>query len=346
MRAPALYPLVRFAHFDVEGPFMQRVVGVVLVALGALFVGLGALAKPYLYDRLAVIPLDQRSTSVSEGPSMDVLYPHVAEGQGVVDRLTGVKVVSTREILGVPGAAEKAGVAAEDAFWQTTVKSQAEVDGRMVDLSYSDAGVSLDRRTAEATNCCGDFVSTGNLDDPTSQTPITHEGLVFKFPFGVEQRDYTWWDEDVQRADPISFQKVDEVDGLRVYVFQQKIGPEPISTIEAPASLFSAGATGNVTATEVYSNTRTLWVEPVTGVVIDGNEQIDDVYQADGYDPVPKTVGSIGFTADTVAANVSDWGTKSAMLSFVDKWLTLVGLAVGVVLLALGGYLLIGRAAR
>jgi Porin PorA len=325
---------------------MRRWIGGILVVLGALFVGIGLLAKPYLYDGLAVVPLDQRSTSVSEGDSMAVLYAHEVDGEAQIDKLTGVRVVSTREILGVPGMVEEQGVADTDAFWQSTVKSQAEVDGQLVDLSYSDSGVSIDRRTAEATNCCGDFVSTGDLTDPASVAPMTHEGLVFKFPFDVQQQDYLWWDADVQRADPIKFQGEEEIEGLRVYVFEQQIGPEPIAAIEAPASLFSAGASGTVTATETYSNTRTLWVEPVTGVVIDGNEEIENLYEADGYEPVAKTVGSIGFNTDTVSDNVSVWGSKAALLSFIDNWLTLVGLAVGVILAGLGAFLILSGGQR
>jgi hypothetical protein len=255
-------------HFTAEGLDMRRWLGGILVVLGALFVGLGLLAKPYLYNQLAVVPLDQRSTSVSEGSSM-----------------------------------------------------------------------------------------TGDLDDPASQEPMTFKGLVFKFPFDVQQQDYTWWDSDVQRADPIEFQEVDEIDGLRVYVFRQTIGPEAVSEIDAPASLFTPASTSGdsstdteasdtITATEMYSNTRTLWVEPVTGVVIDGNEEIENVYEAAGYEPVAKTVGSIGFNAATVADNVSTWGSKSSLLSFVDNWLTLVGLAVGIVLAGIGAFLILSGSPR
>ena len=207
---------------------MRRAIGVILVVLGALFIGIGLLAKPYLYDQLAIAPLDQRSTSVSQGTDMDVLYPHVVDGKPVIDKLSGVKVVSTRQVVGIPGVPEEAGVEDTDAFWQTGVQSQAEVDGQMVDLSFSDTGVSLDRRSGEATNCCGDYTSTGDLSDPTSQKDITHEGLVFKFPFGVQRTTYQWWDADVERAVPIEFQGEEEINGTPVYVFKQTIAPEAI----------------------------------------------------------------------------------------------------------------------
>lgn len=320
---------------------MRRAIGVILVLLGSLFIGIGLLAKPYLYNQLAIAPLDQRSTSVSQGTNMNVLYPHVVDGVPAIDKLTGVKVVSTREVVGIPGVANDAGVADTDAFWQTTVQSQAEVDGSMVDLSYSDTGVSVDRRTGEATNCCGDYTSTGDLTDPTSKKDITHEGLVFKFPFGVQKTTYQWWDADLERAVPIEFQGEEEINGTPVYVFKQTIAPEAIAALEAPASLFEDGAEGNVTATEMYANTRTLWVEPVTGVVIDGNEEVNTVYEADGYDPVAKTVGTIGFDDATVNKNAKDWGAKASLLSLIDNWLTIIGLVLGLALIGLGAYLLL-----
>lgn len=324
---------------------MRRAIGVILVLLGSLLVGIGLLAKPYLYNALAIAPLDQRSTSVSEGTNMAVLYPHVVDGVPAIDKLTGVKVVSTREVVGIPGAVKEAGKQDTDAFWQTTVKSQAEVDGKLADLSYSDSGVSLDRRTGESTNCCGDYVSTGDLTDPTSQKDIKHEGLVFKFPFDVQKTTYQWWDDDLARAVPIQYKDEDTINGTKVYVFEQTIAPEAVSTIEAPASLFQDGASGNVTATEMYSNTRTLWVEPVTGVVIDGREQQNVVYEAEGYSPVAKTVGTIGFNQDTVAVNAKDWGAKAKLLSFINTWLTWIGLVLGALLIGLGAFLLLRRPA-
>jgi hypothetical protein len=320
---------------------MRRAIGGILALLGALFIGIGLLAKPYIFNSLAIVPLDQNSTSVSQGQDMDVLYPHVVDGTPVIDKLSGVKVVSTREVRGIPGVVKQAGVEDTDAFWQTTVQSQAEVDGELVDLSYSDTGVSVDRISGEATNCCGDYTSIGDLTDPTAQKPMTHSGQVFKFPFGVQKTTYQWWDADLELAVPIEFQGEESIEGTAVYVFRQTIDPTPLATIEAPKSLFEEGGEGNVTATEVYSNTRTLYVEPVTGVVIEGREQINSVYEAEGYEPIAKTVGTIGFDDETVAKNAEDWGAKAGLLSFIENWLLLVGLVIGSILVAIGSFLLL-----
>lgn len=325
---------------------MRRIIGGILVVVGALFLGIGILAKPYLYDRLAVVPLDQDSVSVSVGTGVDAIRAHVVDGESRIDKLTGVDVRSTRTTKGIPGVVRDVGVADTDAFWQTSVKSQAEVDGELVDLSYSDAGVSIDRRTGETTNCCGDFASAGDLTDPSKVEPRTYEGLYFKFPFDTKQQDYQWWDSALQRAEPISFVQEDEIDGLPVYVFRQTLGPETIDALEIPGSLFSPAQEGNVPADVVYSNTRTLWVEPVTGVLIKGSEDVSATYQADGLDPIARTVGTIGFSPETVAENVDTWAPKASLLSFIREWLTLIGIALGVVLIAAGAFLTLSGGRR
>ena len=121
---------------------MRRAIGVILVLLGSLLIGIGLLAKPYLYNQLAIAPLDQRIHLGLAGHGHGGPVPargrrrsrdrQAERGQG---RRAPVRWSASR------GSPEEAGVEDTDAFWQTTVQSQAEVDGQMVDLSYSDTGV-------------------------------------------------------------------------------------------------------------------------------------------------------------------------------------------------------------
>ena len=97
---------------------MRRIVGAILVVLGALLLGLGLLAKPYLYPRLATVPLDQDSTSISEGKNMSVLYPHVKNGAAAIDALKGVDVKA-------PGPSS-----ASPARWPSRICSPARPSGR------------------------------------------------------------------------------------------------------------------------------------------------------------------------------------------------------------------------
>ncbi len=318
---------------------MRRVLGFVAIALGALLVGIGLLARPFIYDRLAIVPLDQETTSVSLGQNMGVLYAHRTAEGGVIEKLTGVTVQNTREVNGIPGIPREYGVEQDQAFWQSTSVSRAQVDGEWVDLTYSDSGVSIDRRTGEATNCCGDYRSTGDLDNPDSVVDATHESLVFKFPFNVQKETYQWWDGDLLATAPIEFQDEEEVFGTNTYRFQQVIPDTVITQREVPGSLFADDLEGNVEADLHYSNTRTLWVEPNTGVIINGEEQVEKTLQAEGQEPVDFTVGTIGFDDETIEANADEWGGKGRLLGLLRGPLVWYLVIPGLVLIGLGAFL-------
>lgn len=320
---------------------MRRALGFVAIVLGALLIGLGLMARPFMYERLATVPLDQRTTSVSMGQNMDVLYPHRTPEGAAIDKLSGVTVQNTREVNGIPGVAHEYGVEDSQAFWQSSSVSRAQVDGEWVDLSYSDSGVSIDRRSGEATNCCGDYRSTGDLDNPDALEDTTHEGLVFKFPFNVQKETYQWWDGDLQKALPMEFQDEEDIFGTNTYRFQQQIPDTVIATREVPGTLFAADLEGNVDADLHYENTRTLWVEPNTGVVIKGEEQVNKTLQAPGQQPVGFTVGTIGFDDETIQANADEWGSKGSLLGLIRGPLMWYLLIPGLILLGLGAFLVL-----
>ena len=158
---------------------MRRVAGYVCLFLGALVLMVGVLAKPVLYHNLAKVPLDQKTTLVSVGEHMSALEVSSAG----VKVLTDATLQNTKIVVGIPGKAK-----GSSAFWQYLVVNK-EVGGK--DLNYSQEGVSFDRVTAQATNCCGDYISVGTLDHPSAiQSSFTHAGLFFKFPFNTQKITY------------------------------------------------------------------------------------------------------------------------------------------------------------
>ena len=321
---------------------MRRALGMVATVLGVLLLVVGILAKPVLYNRLATVNLDQKSTSVSEGQNMSALYAHEENGSATFDRLENVTLRSTRQVLGIPGAVKDAKKQDTDAFWQTTVRSQADLNGQWTDLTYSDEGVSFNRKSAESTNCCGDYKSAGDLDDPTKTVPVTHQGLFFKFPFDVKKKTYKWWDGDLGSAQDMEYLREESLKGVKTYVFRQTTPKAEVTTRAVPKAIFGDSASGNVEAKVMYGNVRTLWIEPNTGVLIKGQEELDKSLQAEGYDEVFTTKGTIGYTDATVKANAEKWGPKGSLLGFINGPLTAVGIGVGILLLALGVFLLFG----
>ena len=309
---------------------MRRVVGYLCMFLGALVLMVGVLAKPVLYTSLAKVPLDQQLTLISTGDHMSALQAS-AEGVKV---LTDVTLQNTRVVVGIPAKAK-----GKSAFWQYIVASK-QVGGK--DLDYSQEGVSFDRVTGQATNCCGDYKSVGTLTDPTAiKTDFRHEGLFFKFPFNTQKTTYQWWDGDLGRTEPMKYLRTQQIQGVPTYVFQQKTGPETYAKETAlPGSLFNTDKP--VDADAVYENIRTLYVEPNTGVVINGVEEQNKRLEAPGLAAVPITKGTIGYNAATIRKNVTDWGSKGKMLGFVNGPLTPVGIMLGLIMIGAGAFLAFG----
>ena len=309
---------------------MRRVAGYVCLFLGALVLMVGVLAKPVLYHNLAKVPLDQKTTLVSVGEHMSALEVSSAG----VKVLTDATLQNTKIVVGIPGKAK-----GNSAFWQYLVVNK-EVGGK--DLNYSQEGVSFDRVTAQATNCCGDYISVGTLDHPSAiQSSFTHKGLFFKFPFDTQKITYQWWDGDLGRTEPMKFLSTQQVQGVQTYVFQQKTGPVTYGKqTGVPGELFNTSKP--VDADEVYQNTRTLYVEPNTGLIINGVEQQNKRLEAPGFSAVPITQGTIGYTAATIKQNIADLGSKGTLLGFIHGPLTWIGLLLGLLLMGAGAFLALG----
>jgi hypothetical protein len=306
---------------------MRRVIGYVCLFLGGLVFLLGVLARPVIYHNLATVPLDQKTTLRSVGEHMTAL--EISK--------TGVRVIkdATLEnfkiVLGVPGKAK-----GNNAFWQYVVVSK-EVGGKVLDQSQE--GVSFDRVSGEATNCCGDFKSAPTPEDVNKiNDNYKHKGLFFKFPFDTQKTTYLWWDGDLGRAEPMKYLRTEKVQGVQTYVFQQKSGPEVYGKQKGvPGELFHSKKP--VDANLVYENTRTLYVEPNTGIIIKGVEQQNKRLEAPGYAAVPTTIGTIGYTDATIKQNIKD-SSKGSMLGFIKGPLTPIGIVLGLLLIG-GGMALV-----
>ena len=332
---------------------MRRIFGGLALFLGVALIGLGFLSNPYLYDRLATVPLDQKPsvspsgnpdecdklpndcyTSRSEGKGMQVLRLWAdADEKAHYDKLTDAHVQSTRTVIGIPGEVPKG----DDriAVWQTGVKSEAVGVGA---LTFSNEVVTFDRVTGEATGSNLDLRSAGDLDDPSKMVPVNHAGQFFKFPFNVQKQTYQFWDGDLSRAVPIEFVREENLFGTNTYVFQQAIPTTKVTSRPVPAGVFDA--TGDdVQADVMYGNKRTLWVEPATGVIVKGQEVLDKSLVSD-FGTVSTTKGTIGYNEKTVKDNAETWGSKGRLLSFVRDSLKPVGLVVGG-FLAIGGLALL-----
>lgn len=309
---------------------MKRMLGPALVGLGVFLVVAAGLVRFYAYPALADLPEDFESvTDLS------------AEGAQVLSYETFAAETHDLEITSYTVADQTAETPDDVVVWQnsTTVK---RADGTTFQQSRERAPFDAD--TGEATTCegCPSWVEVSEDGDVT-QEQVTREGLVYKFPFHTEKRDYEVWDGTLGEAVTAEFQGVTEIEGLEVYEFTQEIPETVVETREGlPGSMFDAQE-ASVDADMVYGMTRTFFVEPATGSPVDRIEQRTQELVHEGTS-VPVFTGSVSYTDDEVAGNVEDLELQAPLLSSLRMLVPVALLVVGALLLGLG--LLLNPAGR
>lgn len=308
---------------------MRGKLGPILSGVGGFLMVFGILLNVYAYPRLATAPLDQDSVSKLEGPGATIFdIPSLSEIQ--------TDTTTTAQTVGDVDAAEDHGDNVRVWVNSTSTKSS---DG--VVRSRSIERVAFDGFTGEAVDCCDSYSET-TQGQPES---LKFEGQVFKFPFQTEKKTYMWWDGTLKRAMPAEFVREEEFRGLDTYVFVQEIPAEVWTQMEVPASVVGEEGEDNVVADRTYSNKRTFWVEPETGVVINRVEEQGATLRVDNEDRATLTAVTTQFTEDTVQNNLDDYSSKPALLRMVRVILPLV-LGIGGLALLLAGLLLSRRASN
>ena len=295
---------------------MRRFLGPVLLGVGVFLVVLAGLLKFFVADRVILTPIDQYAQTTSPGPGsyLDPVALQVRSGD----------LVAVRTLKGDVAASTK-----DTAVWDVSVLLTTG-DRQFVRASLD--RVATDRRTAEAVNCCGEAVNS---------VPTRHSGVSYKFPFGTNKQDYNFWDANAKIATPARYVSEDAVQGLTTYKFIQQVPATQIQTLEVPGSLVGESAP-SVQAPVIYTVTRTVWVEPKTGVIVKGSEQNRTTLQ-DGAGQDKTVVLQYDLTFDDATQRSQAQLARDSIgkIDLVTTWLPLIGLLVGIVLVIAGLILMV-----
>jgi hypothetical protein len=303
----------------------RRAIGLTLSAIGALLLGAALAVQLFLGPTMVRLPLDQTgSTTVSDENASYFSQEDLEQHEGYVE--------GNVDVQGDPLADE-----ADDdvAVWHagTTVTDE---NGDIV-TPPTELVFCLDRTSAESVPC-----DSARLNDEA----VDVEGLTVTFPIGTERRDYDFWNSNAGAVFPAVYAGEEEVEGLTVYRFEQDIPEQVIDQREVPSSFAGGTESGNVTADVVFSNNRTFLVEPVTGSIVSATD--NPVIQLQGPD------GATGITILSAELIPSDEQVKDKVaaaadsrdqINLVSGTLPVILLVLGIVLVALGAFLLL-RAGR
>lgn len=318
---------------------MRRALSFVLIGIGAFALALGLLLRLYAFPRLAKIPLDEDTVSVSTGVASDALIV-LDEGKDVRVH-HNVPLTSTMWVQGnllTPDAKPDGNIA----VWRE--KAQVVDDaGHTVDASIRQ--LCLDRTTSQGVrNCTKEQQYITNKQDEHGRDIVQftpQDGQNFKFPFGVEQQSYQFYDTTLRRPTEAKFAGEDEIDGVDVYKFVQTI-PDTKFDVEAVPGALVGSPEPSVSADRYYRNVRTLWVEPASGIIIKGQEEQHQELRVPGSTLPPTVVfnGTLAFDKQTIQSNVDRANEADSQLALVASTGPTV-LIIGGILLAIGGVLMI-----
>jgi Porin PorA len=292
-----------------------RRVGYVLVFLGLFLIFFGAVERVYAYPRLKKAPLDQYSQPVATGTGT---YFNRSP-----DKLTEVTGAELRNIRTVRGDV-KAG-SDEVAVWDSFNSTVAVADNGVITATQE--RIALDRVTGQSVRCCG--------ENPP------HQGLTLKFPFDTKKQTYQFWDGPANGAYPARYLGEEVIRGVKVYRFEQRIDPRTLRTQEVPGSLAGDPSADSVTTNVVYSNLKTLWVEPTTGIIVKAQQDATQVLETPAGKEVLTLLDAVLTYDDaTVKANAEDAAAGARQLRLLGTVVPVGGVLLGLVLTSVGLYLL------
>lgn len=313
---------------------MKKYLPATLLGVGAFLLALAILLPLYLVPRLAVVPLNQNSKSVVVDPKAD--FFDVA----TLKEVTG-PIRTTAIVIGDVQASDDASaeLGKNAAVWEMgTVTEKADPSMRTSpDEPPITAGTkkfAIDRTTGLALDW------SGALAD---EQPQVFEGLIVKFPFFAEKKDYPYWDGTLAKAFPAAFKGTDTVEGLSVYVYEQDVPKTKFRTQDVTPEMFGLETSGPLTADRYYSNHRTFYVEPTTGVVIKQIEKQDQTLEVPGAEPLVAMHTTSEYDEATIKQNVKDYSSKASLLRMLKSTIPIGAGVVGFLLIA-GGLLLTRRA--
>ena len=275
---------------------MRKILPAILIGVGAFLLTLALLMRFYAVPKLAVVPYDQNVTSVVLGPDSTYLNPSILKVE------KGPLTTTVKVIGDVAESKKQSDATGKDlAIWdkgQITQFADPTTGGLFTPpLTGGTDRIVFDRYTGAAVNCCGE-----TTDGEASE----HKGQLVKFPFFADKKTYDYWDGTTKKAYPAEYKAAEDIQGLKVWRFEQSVPRQQYTTIEVPASLFGL-PDAPVTANRFYENNRIFWVEPVTGVVIKQTENQKQQLEVPGADPLTILDTSSTFSDDTVNANVKDY---------------------------------------
>lgn len=299
--------------------------------------GLGALAiVAAIVLRLAIAPLVAQSP-VLPGPAGFVNHVSIGTVTGLLDLETGVerepiRVTRTETTRGDAAAAAQAALLGFNVSVLDTLTRVVGPEGKVI--REDNYRMAPDRRSGALADCCGVFVGGVSV-------PMGGAGYPLRLPPLPQQGSYPFFDVNLLAAVPMKYLGSDQAGGITAMKFQQATPPTKAGRLVVPGKLVGAGDRPT-TADRYYSATRTLWVDPTSGIILRKSERTrETVRDAKGRDVVTLYSAALDSSAEQTAESAAAARAAAAPI----RWARTLGpallavLGVGLLLAAWAGFM-------
>lgn len=318
----------------------HRAFGAVLFGLGVLLLVFAAGLAFVVAPAVTKLPYDlERSVSVAEAPGAQFLQIKKV-GDNVEIKVHQADLRSTVAVQPNQKATADltGGLDSTAVVW--TVGQTVERTDLNEQVSAYAAELAIDRVSGE-----GLFWNGQWIDDSGERESVQFTGQVYKFPFNTEKKEYRIYDRDLREALPARYKGTETIQGLEAYRFEQVIAEQEQKVDdERMAVLLGTFAPGATEGKIVYSNTRTVWVEPLTGSYLKVREVQHKTLVPDSGSETVLLNAAFEYTKDTVNASVERARNTRLQLRAIGLYVP-IGLAILGLIAIIGGVLLVRRGA-
>ncbi|MEN3307606.1 MAG: hypothetical protein V7603_3808 [Micromonosporaceae bacterium] len=323
----------------------KRIAGAALFGAGLFFLVVALSLGFVVVPLLSRIPFDLK-------PPVTAVIAHDATFvQATVVNDVPTAVIGHADLVSTTGINPDAAAAADiggsmknkAVVWNVFTQTRRSDTGDVI--SSSNGRIAMDRVTGAAVAWNGECYAD-QLGQACQASNIAYSGQLYAFPFNTRKTTYQYYDITLRKALPIEYQGTETVKGLTTYRFTQVV-PERQLTVDSATLDFLAGslAPGATGGSMWYSATRTVWVEPVTGSVVNYAEEQHRTLRTDSGASVVLLDAKFQYTPQTLTEVARQTSDGRLLLVGLGRWVP-VALIVLALAALVSGFLLTRRAAR
>jgi Porin PorA len=301
---------------------MRRVSWSILTGLGIFFIVLAILSKFFVPGQAVKFPLNEYSKTTLQADGASYF------SEKSVTEESGVTLQATSTTKGDVASAKNVG-SNNVAVWQTYTAIQDTTNHQPVSIPADGNVLAFDRKTGVLVPWSGNLVGGKHVQVP----PNTQGSL---FPLNTQKQNYQVYDTTLKKPVTFHFKGTSTTSGVSTYVFTADIPPTQIGTQSLPGSLVGESAS-EVTLPEFYSVQETYSVDPITGVPLQVEQNVQQTLRDDtGTTRLVLMSADFKTTPASIASNVQTDKNGTTKITVLNVIIPIVAGVIGLILLVVG----------